>query len=107
MHIDGPQMYQMNRQIDSFQNMSDMLWAKIDSLARTINSLQRKNITKFAYFGVHESGLPDFRRPWTANGWHQVNLRPTLENLGVWRFNLAIWEVGGIKIEHTRVQNIF
>ena len=29
------------------------------------------------------------------------------ENLGVWRFKLAMWEVGGIKIERTRARNIF
>ena len=33
-HIEGPQIYQMNRQIDSFQNMCDKLQAKIDRLAR-------------------------------------------------------------------------
>ena len=37
----------------------------------------------------------------------QVKCRPTPENLGVWRFKLAIWEVGGIKIERTRACNIF
>ena len=41
MHIDGSQMYQMNHQINSFQNMSDMLWAKIDSLARKIYFVQK------------------------------------------------------------------
>ena len=67
----------------------------------------KKKHHKIAYFGVHESGLPDFRRPWTANGWHQVNFKPTPENLGVKRFKLAMWEVGDIKIERTRARNIF
>ena len=38
------------------------------------------------------------------NGWHQVKFP---ENLGVWQFKLAMWEVGGIKIERTRARNIF
>ena len=37
----GTQIYQMNRQINSFQNMCDMLKAKIDHLARKIDSLQK------------------------------------------------------------------
>ena len=78
MHVAGPQIYQMNRQIYSFQNMCDMLSAKIDRLARKMDFLQQKKHLKIAYFGVHESWFPDFGRPWTPNGWHQVNL-------GVWR----------------------
>ena len=42
MHVEGPQIYQINRQTNSFQNMCDMLWAKIDCLARKIDSLQQK-----------------------------------------------------------------
>ena len=30
--------------------------------------LCKKKPPKIAFFGVHESGLPDFGRPWTANG---------------------------------------
>ena len=40
MHVEGPQIYQMNCQINSFQNMCDMLFAKIDRLARKIDSMQ-------------------------------------------------------------------
>ena len=69
--VEGPQIYQMNLQTNSFQNMCDMLYAKIDSLARKIYSLQKKHL-KIAYFGGHKSGLPDFGRPWTPNRWHQV-----------------------------------
>jgi len=66
------------------------------------------NLTlKITYFGGHESGLPDFGRPWTPNVWHLVNFRPTPENFEVCRFKLAIWEVGGIKIERTRAHSIF
>ena len=88
MHVEGPQIYQMNCQINSFQNMCDTLKAKINSLARKIDSLQKH--VKIGYFCVHFSGLPDFGRPWTANGWQQVNFGPTPENLGVWRFKLAV-----------------
>ena len=50
MHLEGPQMYQMNRQINSFQKMCDMLWAKIDSLARKIDSLQKKKTSQNRLF---------------------------------------------------------
>ena len=49
MHIEGPQIYQINRQIDNFQDMYD------------------KRL-KIAYFGGHETGLPEFGRPWTPKG---------------------------------------
>ena len=65
--------------------------------------LCKKNHLKIADFEVHESGSPDFGKPWAPNGWQQVNFRSTPENFGVWRFKLAMWEVGGIKIE----RNIF
>ena len=39
MHVAGSQIYQMNCQINSFQNMCDMLKAKIDRLARKIEFL--------------------------------------------------------------------
>ena len=60
---------------------------------------EEKKHLKIGYFCVRESVLPDFGRTWTANGWHQVNFRPIPVNLRVWRFKLAMWEVGGIKIE--------
>ena len=53
MHVAGPQIYQINRQTNGFQNMCDVLNATID--------------LKIGYFGVHESGLPDFGRTWTPN----------------------------------------
>ena len=41
MHVEGPQIYQINRQTNSFQNMCDMLKAKIDRLARKIDIVQK------------------------------------------------------------------
>ena len=63
----GPQVNQVDRQINSFQNMCDMLKAKIDRLARKIDSLQQITHLKIAYFCGHESGLTDFGRPWMPN----------------------------------------
>ena len=97
IHLEGPQIYQMNCQINSFQNMCDMLKAKVDRLARKIEFVQKEHL-KTGSFGEHESGLPDFGRPWTPNGWHQVNFWGTPEHLGVWRLKLAMWKVGGTKM---------
>ena len=66
MHVAGPQIYQINRQTNSFQNMCDMLQVTIDHLARKIYFVQKKHL-KISSFGVHESGLPDFGRTWTQN----------------------------------------
>ena len=46
MHIAGPQIYQIDRQNNSFQNMCGMLSEKIDCLARKINFVQKKNTSK-------------------------------------------------------------
>ena len=43
IHLEGPQIYQINRQTNSFQNMCDMLYVKINRLAR-------KNTSKSAIF---------------------------------------------------------
>ena len=67
MHVEGPQIYQINRQTNSFQNMYDMPKAKVDPLARKIDSFQEKHL-KIAYFAGYESRLRDFERPWTPNG---------------------------------------
>ena len=50
MHVAGSEIYQMNRHINSFQNMCDILEAKIDCLARIINSLKKKNTSKLSIF---------------------------------------------------------
>ena len=60
MHIEGPQLHQMNRQINSFQNMCDMLKTRIDRLAR--------KIAPQSPIFVCTNRLPDFGRPWTTNG---------------------------------------
>ena len=56
----------------------------------------------FAYFGGHESELPDFGRTWTPNHWHQVNFWGTPVKFGLWQFNWAMW-----KIERTAPRNFF
>ena len=76
-------------------------------MAREIDSLQAKKYIKNGYFCVHKSGLLDFGRPWTPNSWRQVKIWGTSENLGVWRFKLAMWEVGGIKIERHEPDTFF
>jgi len=44
MHVEGAQIYQVDRQTNSFQNMYDMLEAKVDCLARKIDSLQKNTL---------------------------------------------------------------
>ena len=46
MHVEGPQIYQMNRQTNSFLNMCDMLGAKIDGLSRKRSEEKISRITK-------------------------------------------------------------
>ena len=62
MHVAGSEIYQMNRHTNSFQNMCDILEAKIDCLARIINSSKKKKHLKIVYSCVRESVLPDFGR---------------------------------------------
>ena len=90
----------MNRQINSFQNMCDVL--KESLTVWPGKSILCKKTPQNCLFCEHEAGLPDFEKPWTTNSWHQVNFTPAPENFGVWRFKLAMWEVGGIKIEGTQ-----
>ena len=45
-------------------------------------SISWKKHLKIAYFGGHESELPDFGRTWTPNGWHQVNFWGGPEKFG-------------------------
>ena len=44
MQAAGPQIYQINRQNNSFQNMQGMLLATIDRLARKIDFVQKKHL---------------------------------------------------------------
>ena len=55
--VEGPQICQINRWNNSFQNMYGMQKGTIDCLARNIDFVQKKN-PKIGYFGVHESELP-------------------------------------------------
>ena len=43
-----------------------MLLATVDRFARKIDFVQKKHLI-FAYFGGHESELPDFGKTWTPN----------------------------------------
>ena len=47
MHVEGPQIYHINRQTNSFQNMCDMLQAKIDRLTRKIDFVQKNTSKQF------------------------------------------------------------
>ena len=90
-HVEGPQMYQINSQTNSFQNMCDMLKITIDRLARKIDSLQKEHL-RIAYFCVHESGLPDFKSHF---GRQTVDTRSTsglpLKTCG---YDSSNWECG-------------
>ena len=105
MRVAGPQIYQTNRQI----YISEYVWHAIGKNwpFGQENRFFLKILLEIAYLGVHESGLLDFGRPWTPNGWHQVNFMATPQNLGVRRFKQAMREVGDIKIEPTRARNIY
>ena len=101
LHIEGPQIYQMNSRINSFQNMCDMLWANNDRLARKIDFLHKKCTSKSPILVDMNLGYLTLEGP----GRQTVNTKSTsglpLKTYGVLRFNLAMWEVGGIKIERT------
>ena len=106
MHVEGPQVYQMNHQIISFQNMSEYVWHAIGKkwrFGQEKRFFAQKKHLKIAFFGE----LSDLGRFWTANGWQQVNFRPTPGNVVVWLFKLSMWEVGGIKIVRIQARNIF
>ena len=49
--------------------------------------LCKKNPLKISYFCVHESELPYFGRPWTANGW----------------FKAYPWKLGGMTVQNSYV----
>ena len=65
MHIEGPQISQINRWNNSFQNMYDMNRQQLTVWPG--KSILCKKHLIFAYFGGHESELPDFVRTWTQN----------------------------------------
>ena len=63
------------------------------------NRFKEKNTLKTAFSRRKISASPHFGRTWMTNYWLQVNFRGTPESSVVWRFKLAMWKVGGIKIE--------
>ena len=66
MHIEGPQTCQISRWNNSFQNMYGMYRQQLTVWPGKLISCTKK--TLFAYFGGHESELPDFGGNWTSNG---------------------------------------
>ena len=62
MHIAGPQIYQINRQNNSFQNMYGLLLATVDRLARKIDFVQKKP-SKSAIFGCTNLGYLTLEGP--------------------------------------------
>ena len=74
MHVEGAQIYQVDRQPNSFQNLYDMLEAKAGRSARKIDSLH-KNTSKTIIFVCTNLGyltLEGPRRqtvdPWSTSG---------------------------------------
>ena len=95
MHVKGPQICQIIRWNNSFQNMYGMNRQQLTVWPG--KSIFAKKSPQNGYFCVQESELPDFGRTWTSNGWHQVNCLGGPENFGVEHFKLAMWKVGGTK----------
>ena len=60
MHVEGPQICQVNRWNKSLQNMYGR---NRQQLAR----ICAKKHLVFVYFGGHKSELPDLRGTWTSN----------------------------------------
>ena len=58
----------INNWNNSFQNMYDMLYVKVDRFARKTFFLKKKT-PKTAILGGKESGLPDFGRSCIPNYW--------------------------------------
>ena len=73
MHVEGPQMWQINRwSTIAFRiYMVCMVWYVWYGMRQLTvlpgkSTLCKKHLI-FAYFGGHESELPDFGRTWTPN----------------------------------------
>ena len=64
MHVEGPQIYQMNHQTNSFKNMCDMLQAEVDRLAGNILS---KETLKNTQNHGQPFGYADFGGCWRPN----------------------------------------
>ena len=70
LHVTCPQIYQMDRQINSFQNMCDLLQAKIDRLANGKSILCKSNTSKLPFLVDTNLGYLSLEGPGrrTANG---------------------------------------
>ena len=65
MHIKGPKICQFNHWNNSFKNMYGMNGKQLTVWPGKL--IFKKKHLIFAYFGGHESELPDFGRAWTPN----------------------------------------
>ena len=61
MHIEDPKICQINRWNNSYQNMYGMNRQQLTVWPGKLILCQKKHLI-FAYFGGHESELPDFGR---------------------------------------------
>ena len=103
MHLAGPQIYQINRQNNSFQNMYGMLSATIDRLARKIDFVQKKTQNRLFWWTRILTLEGPGRQTVDTSSISGVPLKTLWYNPS----NLAMWKVGGTKIEHTRFRYIF
>ena len=77
MHVEVRQIYRMDHLIKAFRIC---VTCKNWSIGQENWFFAKEKHLRIAYFGGHQSGLPDFGRSWTPNDWHKVNFRPTPEN---------------------------
>ena len=73
MHVEGPQICQINRWNNSFQNMYGMLEATIDHLTRKIDFVQKKTTSKSPFLVDMNLGYLTLEGP----GRQTVESRPT------------------------------
>ena len=67
MHVEGPQICQINRWNNNYQNMNGMNRQQLTVWPGKSILCKKKHLI-FAYFSGLESKLPDLRRTWTPNG---------------------------------------
>ena len=109
MHIAGPQIYQINSQTNSLENMYYVWYAVGNNWPfGQENRFCAKKTPQNRLFWWTRTGLPDFGRPLTANGWHKANFRFTPWKLG--GMTIQIRYVGGWWHQHwahTSTQHLF